>query len=216
MFVKSQPGFTGGTLEDARTAMLGDLGLWIPQVPIEFMMDHILPPIHCNVNTVKRKLEGSGCIVGERWASFEKDPTKSTSNENNTFKVLEGIFEDIIHHARGDIGGDDQRSGGEAGEGTSDGDDGNGNMPGDSKNRRATPSHAFHNNPDRSPYSERHSGSRPDGYFIRPIDGARVKPRGKSKAVVHKWDDITVPAEFKKHDTPATIADVSLSLIDKS
>ena len=105
--------YRGGTLEDARTAVLGDLGLWIPQVPIEFMMDHILPPIHCNVNTVKSKLEGSGRIVGERWASFEKDPTKSASNENNSFNVLEGIFNDIIHHARGDIGGDDQGSGGE-------------------------------------------------------------------------------------------------------
>jgi hypothetical protein len=216
--------------------VLGDLGLWIPQVPVEFMMEHILPPIHCNLNTVKSELERSGRILGERWAAFDEDPTKSGFNENNTFKALESIFVEIIRYAgrgetEGDIGGGDEGSGGEtgegassdgggnggeAGEGTSGGDDGNGNKPGDNKNHHATSIFAYHNNPDRAPYSERHSGSRPDGYFIRQISGAHVKPHGKSKAVVHKWDDITVPAEFKKHNTRADVADVSLSLIDKS
>jgi hypothetical protein len=37
------------TIEDTYTSALVNLGLWIPQIPIEFMRDHILPPIHCNV-----------------------------------------------------------------------------------------------------------------------------------------------------------------------
>lgn len=64
--------------------------------------------------------------------------------------------------------------------------------------------------------TRRYSGSRPDGYFMRTITGAPGRPLGKSKAVVHQWNDTAVPAEFKKHDTPSDIVNVSLSLIDKS
>jgi len=56
--------YHGGTLEDACRAMLDDLGLWIPQVPIDFMMDHILPPVNHKFNAVKTKLVDSGCILG--------------------------------------------------------------------------------------------------------------------------------------------------------
>jgi hypothetical protein len=226
--------------------VLGDLGLWIPQVPVDYLMDHILPPIHCNFNTVKNKLEDSGCILGGRWAAFDKDPTKTVSNENNTFKAIEGVFTDIVHHSghrvetEGDINSDNKGSGGSegtsgdvegssggAGEGTSgdvEGSDGGASEgtsrgsgdAGESKNRHAIRLLTFHNNPNQAPYSERHNDTRPDGYFVRPSTGVHAGPRGKSKAAVHNWDDIAVPAEFKKHDTPATVADVSFSLIDKS
>ena len=39
------------------------------------MIDHILPPVNCDVNAVKTKLENSRHIIGERWAAFDKDPT---------------------------------------------------------------------------------------------------------------------------------------------
>ena len=67
-------------------------------------------------NAVKTKLEGLRCVLDGQWATFDKDPTKSASNENNTFKALQGVFVDIIHHAKGDISSDDGGSGGKAGE----------------------------------------------------------------------------------------------------
>jgi hypothetical protein len=69
----------------ASGSYLDDMGLWIPQVPVDFMMDHMPPPVHYNFNAVKTKLETSGRIHGEWWAAFSKDPTKSASHENNPF-----------------------------------------------------------------------------------------------------------------------------------
>jgi hypothetical protein len=122
---------------------------------------------------VKNKLEDSGRILGGRQAAFDKDPTKSASNENNTFKVLQGIFADIVHHGvqggetEGGVNTEDKSSGGKAGEDiSSDGEAGEGTSGDDddeSKNRRAIPLFTFHNNPNQAPYSERHSNTRPDG-----------------------------------------------------
>jgi hypothetical protein len=36
--------YHAGGLEKARTAVMEDLGGWIPEVPVEFTLDHILPP----------------------------------------------------------------------------------------------------------------------------------------------------------------------------
>ena len=193
---------------------------------------------------MKTKLIDSGCILGGRWAAFDKDPIKSAAHENNVFKPLEGVFADIVHQAGGYIRNDNGGSGSEAGEGTGiggssggeagevagsggsnggearevagGGGGGSGGEAGRSSNHRTSPLLTYHNNPNQAPYSERHSGARPDGYFVRPSTGVHVKRHGKYKATVHNWDDITVAAEFKKNDKPATIADVSFSLMDKS
>jgi hypothetical protein len=177
------------------------------------MIDHILPHVNCDVNAVKTKLENSRRIIGERWAAFDKDPTNS---ENNVFKALQGVFTDIVHHAGGHIHSDNGGSGNEAGEGAGGGGGGSGGEAGESSNHRTIPLFTYHNNPNQAPYSERHSGARPDGYFVRPSTGVHVKRHGKSKDTVHNWDDITVPAEFKKDDKSAAIADVSFPLMDKS
>ena len=106
--------------------------------------------------------------------------------------------------------------GGEAGEGTGGGGGGSSGEAGGSSNHRTSPLLTYHNNPNQAPYSERHSGACPDGYFVRPSPGVHVKRHDKSKATVHNWDDITVPAEFQKNDKPADVAEVSFSLMDKS
>ena len=49
-------------LEKARTAIMEHLGRWIPEVPMEFMLDHILPPVRCDYVVVKHKLKNSKCI----------------------------------------------------------------------------------------------------------------------------------------------------------
>jgi hypothetical protein len=236
--------YSGGTLEDARRAVLDDLGLWIPQVPVDFMMDHILPPVNCDFNAVKTKLVDSGRILGGRWAAFDKDPIKSAAHENNVFKPLEGVFADIVHQAGGYIRNDNGGSGSEAGEGAGiggssggearevagsggsnggearevagGGGGGSGGEAGRSSNHRTSPLLTYHNNPDQAPYSERHSSACPDGYFVWPSTSVHVKCHGKSKATVHNWDDITVVEEFKKNNKPAAVTDVSFSLMDKS
>lgn len=186
----------GASLEDARKAVLGDLGLSIPEVSVDFMVDRILLPVHCNFDTVKTKLQDAGHILGGRWAAFDKDPTDSTSNENNSFKALQGIFTEIIHHAKGEISNGD-----------------NDDEAGGSESHRTL---TYHNNPNQTPYFKRHSGAHPDGYFMRPSTGLYGKRRGRSNTTtVHDWDDITGPAEFKKHNSAADVADVSFSLTHK-
>ncbi|KIM74224.1 hypothetical protein PILCRDRAFT_14574 [Piloderma croceum F 1598] len=56
-------------------------------------------------------------------------------------------------YANGDIGNHNGGSGDEAGKGS---------------NHRTIPQLTYHNNPNQAPYSERNSGGRPDGYFVRP------------------------------------------------
>jgi len=43
----------GGLFEKAHTTALDDLGSWIPQVSIVFVLDNILPPVRCNCKVAK-------------------------------------------------------------------------------------------------------------------------------------------------------------------
>ena len=95
--------YHAGGLEKARTAVMEDLGWWIPEVPVEFMLDHILPPVRCDYSAVKRKLKSSKCIRNDQWVAFPKDPTKSKLHENNVFRPLEKVFADIATHARDSV-----------------------------------------------------------------------------------------------------------------
>jgi hypothetical protein len=95
--------YHAGGLERARTAVMEDLRWWIPEVPVEFMLDHILPPVRCDYPAVKRKLKSSKCIRNDQWVAFPKDPTKSKQHENKVFHPLEQVFANIAIHARDSV-----------------------------------------------------------------------------------------------------------------
>ena len=95
--------YHAGRLEKARTAVIEDLGTWIPEIPIEFMLDHILPPVRCDYDAVKRKLKNSKRILKGQWAGFPTDPKSSKLHENKVFCPLEQVFADIAKHARDSV-----------------------------------------------------------------------------------------------------------------
>jgi hypothetical protein len=225
--------YHAGCLEKRRTAVIEDLGRWIPEVPIEFMLDHILSPVRCDYVAVKRQLENSKCIRNNRWAAFPKDPTKAKHHENKVFRPLEQVFANITTHAHDsvtrfsaqdvsarvitDVTGEDDGQG--SGVKTGEGRVGMGAETGEGSEARMgaktgegnAPMFTFINNPDRVPYSTRKNTSRPDGYFVR--NNATSSAAGTTSEFLHSsWDDICVPAEYKKKAGLAGAEDVSLPI----
>ena len=90
-------------LERACMAIMEDLRWWIPEVPVEFKLDHILPPVICDYPVVKSKLKSSKCIHNDQWVTFLKNPTQSKLHENNVLRPLEQVFADIAIHARDSV-----------------------------------------------------------------------------------------------------------------
>jgi hypothetical protein len=86
-------------LENARTAVMEDLGEWIPEVPLSFMLDNIIPPPRHDVQVVKEVLEKEGCFQRQRWKTFRKDPADTKYLEDKTFEPLEPLFSQIMSSA---------------------------------------------------------------------------------------------------------------------
>lgn len=215
----------------------GTYGRHRNEVSVEFMLDHILPPVSCDSPAVKRKLVNSKRIRNNRWVAFPQDPTLNAKlYENNVFCPLERVFADITAHARdsvtrfsaqdvsrriiADVAGKDngQSSGTKTGEGragmgakTEEGSEaGMGATTGEGN----APMFNFINNPDQVPHSARKITSRPNGYFVRSNATASAPgtTRSPSKFLQSSWDDICVSAEYEKKDDPAGAEDVSLSI----
>jgi len=70
----------GGLFEKAHTTALNDLGSWIPQVSIVFVLDNILPLVRCNYKVAKVQLEQWKRIANGQWATFSKGPAKSKTH----------------------------------------------------------------------------------------------------------------------------------------
>ena len=228
-----------------------DLGWWIPEVSVKFMLDHILPPVRCDYPAVKLKLESLKCIRKDQWAAFRKDLTKPPQHENKVFQPLEQVFADIARHARdsvtrfspqdvsarviADVAGEDngQGSGVKRGEGSGmktgegsgmkmgegsgaliggeTGEGGEASM-GAKTSKGNAPMFKFINNPNRVPDSTRKNTSRPDGYFVRSNATVSAPGTTQSNFSQPSWDDICVPAEYKKKDGLASAEDVSLPI----
>lgn len=61
--------FLEGTLEEQRTAVLNDLDN-IPEVTVDFMLDHIVPNIGINVERTMRKLKQDEVLLDAGWKEF--------------------------------------------------------------------------------------------------------------------------------------------------
>ena len=140
--VHSSHSYQSGLLEDARFAVLEDLGSSITEVPLQDFMKFLAPPqpqfdVDATINTLKSDilLSASG-----RWAVFDKEPKDQRAVENDVFRPITNIFKKvvdaIIKHSDPDL----------------------------TKDRCSID---FLQNPNGTPKSEdRHNSSRPDGYLL--------------------------------------------------
>jgi hypothetical protein len=98
-------------LELARSIVLLDLGEAIPQVPIDYFFDYLLPklPKHLDLNTVLGNLreprehrdgENLAALREDRWTCFPVDPVHDKGWENDIYRRLEELTQ-IIHEAAG-------------------------------------------------------------------------------------------------------------------
>jgi hypothetical protein len=129
-------------LEDARFAVLEDLGSSIPEVPLQDFMKFLVPPqpqfdVVATINTLKSDiiLSASG-----RWTVFDNEPKDQRAAGNDVFKPITNIFKKvvdaIIKHSDTDLTGDCSLIN-------------------------------FLQNPNSTPKSEdRHNSSRHDGYML--------------------------------------------------
>lgn len=138
--VHSSHSYQNGLLEDARLAVLQDLGTSIPEISFQTFIDFLAPTkpqfdIGAAINALKSEsiLSASG-----RWSAFDKEPKDQLGHENDVFKPMTNIFtkavDAIIKHS---------------------------NL---TDSRRSTD---FLQNPNSAPKSmERHNATKPDGYLL--------------------------------------------------
>lgn len=133
----STSSYATGSLMNGRRAVLADLGESITEVPVQFFLVNILPPLRggINIGNVVEKLQRRKIITRDGLCkSLPSRPALSPSFENATFKSLEEISKSICDAAQ---------------------------------IRGTKKTIYFENNPNITPESKmRDSTSRPDGYFI--------------------------------------------------
>ena len=96
--------FINGTLDEQRMAVLTDLGN-IPEVTVDFMLDHIVPDSGINVERTIQKLRRNGVLGNAGWKEFEGAlPKKSDAIELKVFSKMETIYEGIIDATDFDVG----------------------------------------------------------------------------------------------------------------
>lgn len=140
--VHSNPSYQNDILEDARLAVLEDLGPCIPEIPFQTFMDHLAPPQpDFDIDGTMKWLKGPAAVLttSDRWTKFEKAP-KDQESEDGAFGPISEIFtkvvEAIIANSQAKL----------------------------TERDRSTD---YLQNPNRAPTStERHNASRPDGFLL--------------------------------------------------
>jgi len=138
--VHSSHSYQNGLLEDARLAVLQDLGTSIPEIPLQTFIAFLTPPkpqfyICVPVNALKSEsiLSASG-----RWSAFDKEPKDQLGHENDVFKPMTNIFTKVVNAIIKHSDLTDSRC-----------------------------SIDFLQNPNSAPKSaERHTATKPDGYLL--------------------------------------------------
>ena len=88
--------FINGTLDEQRVAILTDLGN-IPEVTVDFMLDHIVPNSGINVERTIQKLRRKGVLGNAGWKEFEDVlPKKSDAIEQKFFRKWELFTSELL------------------------------------------------------------------------------------------------------------------------
>ena len=96
--------FFNGTLQEQRTAVLTDFGN-IPEVSVDFMLDHIVPNSGVNVERTMQNLRREGNLLDAGWEVFiDALPKHSADNEQKVFSKMGTIYRRIIASTEFDVG----------------------------------------------------------------------------------------------------------------
>jgi hypothetical protein len=98
--VHSSRSYQHGLLEDARLAVLEDLGTSIPEIPLKTFMDSLAPPLPTfDLYATMKKLELADIPIltaSGRWTAFDKEPKDQDGREDIVFKPIENIFKKVV------------------------------------------------------------------------------------------------------------------------
>ena len=171
--------FINGTLEEQRTVMT-DLRS-IPEVTVDFMLNHIVPSPGINVERTRDVLIQQGVLLDVGWKEFSDAlPKNSAENEQKVFSKMAIIYKKII--ASTVLDGD-----------------------------RRSSTLVMETCPDIAPISERNVRTRPDGCGqLRPEDPnhtSQCRSTSRSKGDYH-WFNIAYVEEYKKKNTTQDLNDV--------
>ena len=96
--------FFNGTIEEQRLALLTDFGN-IPEVTVDFMLDHIVPNSGINVERTKQNLRREGVLLDAGWEVFiDALPKLSDDNEQKFFSKMGTVYQRIIEATEFDVG----------------------------------------------------------------------------------------------------------------
>ena len=173
--------FLNGTLEEQRLAVLTDLGN-IPEVTVDFMLDHIVPNSGINVERTMDRLKREGVLLDAGWEVFiDALPKHSADNEQKVFLKMGTLYRRIIASTAFDVGSS------------------------------RTPTLVLGTSPDIAPVSETNVRSRPDGCgqinSNHSIHTSQCGYPPRENGDYH-WFNIAYVEEYKKKNTVNDLNDV--------
>jgi len=184
--VHSDHAYQSGQLEDARLAVLEDLGSYVPEIPFQTFLDYLAPPLPDFDHDVTMESLKSGSepalSSSNRWSKFPKDPKDSQGSEDRVFSPMPEIFTKVVVAIAANSGGKLNEQG------------------------RTVD---FLQNPSRAPTSaERLNESRPDGYLVMKKRNKVISKDGKDEDVF--WADIALACEYKRKGGTDDVDDVRI------
>jgi hypothetical protein len=177
-------------LDSARSDVVADLSD-IPVVAFEDFVRHVLPaPIDDNdIAIILQYCQKDNAIIeNQRWSLFLVDPAEMSSSvfgkECTVFTRLGSLWQSIMKVAKGRVPGKEEIS------------------------------YIITKNASLKKISERCITTLPDGSLVLNETTAVSPPTSKQHSQPPiRWDDITVPHEYKKNDSPKDCIDVSAILM---
>ncbi|KAG9022754.1 hypothetical protein FRB95_014238 [Tulasnella sp. JGI-2019a] len=181
----STQSYLSGNLEQSRTAVLKDL----KPIPIaeNDVFKQWLPRLQpgVNVEQIRDRLIESKSLTLNGWKHWPNDPAHTAGSENEVFKAFSTPVGDIISAIKLEM--------------------------------NIAPTATLLNNPTGTPLSERRNTSQPDGYMVlEPVPRENLRPYavlkhqekpGTGNLLPTYWEDIAVPLEYKKDNTPTARLD---------
>jgi hypothetical protein len=184
--VHSDPAYQSDILEDAKLAVLQDLGTFVPMIPFQTFLDYLAPPQpEFDLKATMQSLKSGpqpGLTPSNRWSKFAKAPKESqgSDGEDGVFSPIPEIFAKVV-------GAIVANSGGKLEE----------------ENRTVD----FLQNPSLAPTSaERRNESRPDGYLVLKNRNKEMSKDGNKEDIL--WVDIALSCEYKRKDGVDDLDDV--------
>jgi hypothetical protein len=183
--------FIHGTLDEQRSAVMKDLGN-LPEVTVDFMLDHIVPNSGVNVEATISELRRQGTLLETGWKVFNGAlPKNSNDNEQKVFSKMKVMYQNIIASIKFDAG------------------------------HSRSPTLDVGASPDIAPASDTNIRSRPDGCGLlnssHPIHtsqcGYSPQKKGDKEDKDYHWFNIAYVEEYKKKNTQNNLNDVCVLIL---